>query len=133
MAVEVLFPQRARGTVTRLAQEHRISRQAVYEIAAAGERVLTLGLEPGPHGPQPAEKTVEVDRNRLVRGTGVLTEAGVSQRGVSGCLEELLDTRLSPSWVNAVLAQAEQMAAAGATSGHVGALVRRSGGENHVL
>jgi len=84
----------------------------VYEIAAAGERVLTLGLEPGPHGPQPAEKTVEVDRNRLVRGTVVLTEAGVSQRGVSGCLEELLDTRLSPSWVNAVLAQTEQMAAA---------------------
>lgn len=112
MAVEVLFPQRPRGTVTRLAQEHRISRQAVYEIAAAGERVLTLGLEPGPHGPQPAEKTVEVDRNRLVRGTVVLTEAGVSQRGVSGCLEELLDTRLSPSWVNAVLAQTEQMAAA---------------------
>jgi hypothetical protein len=39
-----------------------------------------------------------------------LTEAGVSQRDVSFCLEELLDTTLSPSWVNAELAQVETTA-----------------------
>jgi hypothetical protein len=53
-----------------------------------------------------------VDRNRLVRGTVVLTEKGVSQRGVSFCLEELLDTRVSPSWVNVELAKVERKAAA---------------------
>jgi hypothetical protein len=54
---------------------------------------------------------VWVDRNRLVRGTVVLTEAGVSQRDVSLCLGELLDTELSPSWVNAELAKVEKTAA----------------------
>jgi hypothetical protein len=95
-----------------LAAEYAISRQAVYEIAAAGERVLVEGLEPGPHGPQPKESTVYVDRNRLVRGVVVLTGAGVSQRGVSSCLAEMLDTKLSPSWVNGELAKVEEAAAA---------------------
>jgi hypothetical protein len=40
-----------------------------------------------------------------------LTEAGVSQRDVSACLAELLDTRVSPSWVNAELARQEAGAA----------------------
>jgi hypothetical protein len=40
----------------------------------------------------------------------VLTEVGVSQRNVSVCLEELLDTRMSPSWVNAELAKVEEAA-----------------------
>ena len=76
------------------------------------EDVLTVGLEPEPHGPQPAEKAILVNRNRLVRGIVALTEKGVSQRGVSFCLEELLDTRMSPSWVNAELAKAEGKATA---------------------
>jgi hypothetical protein len=97
--------------VSQLAEEHDISRQTVYKIAAAGEQVLTKGLEPRSHGPVPAEKMVWVDRNRLVRGTVVLTEAGVSQRDVSLCLGELLDTELSPSWVNAELAKVEKTAA----------------------
>ena len=111
IAVEVLFPHRPWGTVTKLAEEYEISRQTVYEIAAAGERVLTIGLEPGPHGPQPKERTVWVDRNRLVRGAVVLTGAGVSQRDAAVCLAEMLDTRLSPSWVNAELVKVEEAAA----------------------
>jgi hypothetical protein len=95
-----------------LAKEYDISRQTVYQVAAAGERALATGLEPGPHGPQAAEKTVWVDRNRLVRGTVVLTEVGGSQRNVSVCLDELLGTTMSPSWVNAELAKVEEAAAA---------------------
>ena len=110
IAIEVLSPCRSWGTVSRLAEEYRVSRQAVYEIAATGNRVLVTGLEPRPHGPQPAEKAIWVNRNRLVRGTVALTEAGISQRDVSFCLEELLDTVLSPSWVNAELAKAEKTA-----------------------
>jgi hypothetical protein len=112
IAIEVLSPHRPWGTVTRLAQEYDLSRQTIYDIAAAGERVLTMGLMPGPHGPHPAEETIRVDRNRLLRGCAVLTGAGVSQRDVAVCLEELLDTRLSPSWVTGELAKVEEAAAA---------------------
>lgn len=112
IAVEVLHPDRPWGAVTRLAEKYTITRQSIYEIAAAGRQVLIDGLEPGPHGPQPKERTVNVDRNRLVRSAVVLTGAGVSQRGVSCCLEEMLDTDLSPSWVNGELAKAEKAAAA---------------------
>lgn len=110
IAIEVLSPHRSWGRVTRLAEEYSISRQTAYEIAATGKGVLMAGLEPGSHGPQATEKVVWVDRNRLVRGTVVLTEAGVSQRDVAFCLEELLDTALSPSWVNAELAKVEETA-----------------------
>ena len=112
IAIEVLHPHRPWGTVTRLARKYEVARKTIYDIGNAGERVLTTGLEPGPHGPQSAEKTIWVDRNRLVRGTVVLTEKGVSQRGVSFCLEELLDSRVSPSWVNVELAKVERKAAA---------------------
>ena len=111
IAIEVLSPQRPWGVVTRLAREYGVTRETIYNISDRGEKVLAVGLEPGPHGPQPAEKTILVDRNRLVRGTVALTEKGVSQRGVSFCLEELLDTRMSPSWVNAELARVEEAAA----------------------
>ena len=100
VAIEVLSPHRPWGTVSRLSREYGVSRKTIYDIRDAGEQVLEMGLKPGPHGPQPVEKVLLVDRNRLVRGTVVLTEHGVSQRGVSACLGELLDTRMSSSWVN---------------------------------
>lgn len=111
IAIEVLHPEREWGTVTRLACEYQLSRKTIYDIGEAAEQLLARGLEPGPHGPYPAEQTIRVDRNRLVRGAVVLTEEGVSQRGVSGCLEELLDIRLSSSWVNRELAKLEALAA----------------------
>lgn len=111
IAIEVLFPRRQWGTVSRLAREYRVARNTIYSIRNAGERVLMTGLEPGPHGPHPDGQTIQADRNRLVRGVVVLTELGASQRGVSLCLQELLDTKLSPSWVNAELAKMEKAAA----------------------
>ena len=111
IAIQVLSPDRKWGSVTQLAERHGISRKTVYDIAAAGKRVLKTRLEPGPYGPTAAEKTVWVDRSRLVRSVVTLTETGVSQRDVALCLEELLDTKLSPSWVNAELAKVEQAAA----------------------
>lgn len=110
IAVAVLYPEKPRGAVTKLAKNHNVSRQTIYNIADAGEQVLLTGLEPGPHGPQPAEKTVRVDRNRLVRGVVTLAEAGVSQRDTSSCLAEMLDTQMSPSWINGELAKMEQAA-----------------------
>lgn len=110
MVLAALSPDRPWGRVTQLAREHGVSRQTIYQMAAAGRAVLTQALAPGRHGPHPPETTVDVDRNRLVRGSIVLTEAGVSQRDISFCLEELLDTPVSPSWVSAHLAQAKAAA-----------------------
>jgi len=111
IAIEVLSSHHPQGTVVRLAREHGVSRQTIYDIAAAGEQLLAEGLEPGPHGPPPAAQTVHVDQDRLVRSTVVLTEVGVSQRDISFCVEEMLDTSVSPSWVNATLAKSEEEAA----------------------
>jgi hypothetical protein len=112
MAIEVLSQERAWGKVSELAQTYAVSRKTIYDIAAKGQQVLLAGLQPGPHGPSLNDKLIRVDRNRLVRGSVVLSEVGVSQRDVTMCLSELLDTQLSPSWVNASLAQVEQVAAA---------------------
>ncbi len=112
ISIEVLATNREWGKVEGLAQSYDVSRKTIYDIAEKGKAVLIAGMEPGPHGPHQAEKLIKVDRNRLVRGSVVLTEVGVSQRDVTHCLEELLDTELSPSWVNAQLNQVEQATAA---------------------
>jgi hypothetical protein len=110
IALRVLSPDRRRGEISELASEHKVSRQTIYEIGKAGRRVLETYLVAGPHGPQPAEKAIWVDCNRLVRGSVVLTQAGVSQRDIVDCLDALLDTGVSPSWVNGQLARLEAAA-----------------------
>ena len=111
ISIEVLVNNREWGKIVELAERYGVSRQTVYEIAHKGKQVLEAGLEPGPHGPRQAQKQLKVDRNRLVRGSVVLTEVGVSQRDVTHCLAELLDTKASASWVNARLKEVEAAAA----------------------
>jgi hypothetical protein len=111
IAIEILSAHRTRGTVTHLARSYAVSRQTVYAMAAKGQQVLLNGLQPGPHGPHLGSQSIQVDRNRLARGSVVLSEVGVSQRDISLCLAELLDSQASPSWINAVLGQAEAAAA----------------------
>jgi hypothetical protein len=110
IALEVLSPQRAWGTVTKLATQYSVSRETIYTLSAQGERALLAGLEPQPHGPQASAKMVAVSRDRVVRGVVMLTEVGVSQRDVAVCLAELLDTRVSVGWVNAELVHIERAA-----------------------
>jgi hypothetical protein len=110
IAIAALSPDRLHGTIARLAAQYAISRQTVHTLAAQAKGMLLAGLEPGRHGPGLTEATVHVDRNRLVRGVVILTEAGVSQRDISFCLEELLDTEPSPAWVNGQLAKLEKAA-----------------------
>jgi hypothetical protein len=112
IAIAVLSPHRPWGAVTRLAEEYRVERKTLYDMAAAGQRALEKALEPGPHGPQGREKTIVVNRNRVARSSVVLTEVGVSQRDVVRCMRELLDSPVSDSWVQAELAKAEGVAAA---------------------
>ena len=98
IALAALAPDRPYGTLTRLAREHGVSRQTIYTLAAMGHAVLEQQLTPGRHGPQPVERLLAVDRNRLVRSSVVLAEAGVSERDVAGGLAEVLDTHVSTSW-----------------------------------
>lgn len=111
IAIDVLPSYRPYGLVVELARMYRVSRQTIYTIAAAGKGILEVEMQPGPHGPHPPERNIQVDRNRLERSTVVLTEVGVSQRDIGFCLGEMLDTPMSPGWVNAELAQWEARAA----------------------
>jgi hypothetical protein len=74
-----------------------LRRASSYDNGAKGKQVLLEGLRSGPHGPELAQRTVIVNRERLIRSSVVLTELGVSQRDISFCLGELLDTAPSPS------------------------------------
>jgi len=112
IAIQVLAAFRPRGLVSELSRAYAVSRQTIYAIAAVGKAVLERNMQPGRHGPCREGRNVRVDRDRLVRSTVVLTEAGVSQRDVERCLEEMLDTHLSPAWVNAELSKRETLAAA---------------------
>jgi hypothetical protein len=111
LALAVLTPQRPHGTITRLAHAVGVSRQTIYALAARAEQVLRRHLAPGSHGPALATHTIQVDPNRLRRGSLVLTEVGVSQRDVAVCLAELLDTTVSVGWLHTALAHLEQAAA----------------------
>ena len=111
IAMEVMPSHRQRGVVSQLAREFAVSRQTIYTIAAVGKAILSRAMEPGAHGAKVSQKMMRVDREHVERSTVVLTRFGVSQRDIPICLEELLDTRLSSSWVNAQLAQREAMAA----------------------
>lgn len=108
----MLGSARPHGTASELAGSYAVSRQTVYNIATKGQEVLRQGLQPGPRGPNWAEKKITVDVNRLKRGSVVLTEVGVSQRDVRLCLAELLDTKPSLGWVNGVLEEVETAAGA---------------------
>jgi len=110
MGLTVLASQRAWGAITQCAQQHKLSRQSVYAIGAQVRRLLLNGLKPGPHGPHLAETVIPVNRNRLLRSLVALTDVGVSQRDIEFVLDELLDTPVSPSWVNHQLAELEQQA-----------------------
>jgi hypothetical protein len=111
IAVAALAPDRPHGMITALATTHAVSRQTVYALAARAVAALATGMAPQPYGPQPTEPLIRVDRNRLRRATVRLTAAGVSQRDLCACLDEVLDTSRSPAWVHATLERLEQAAA----------------------
>jgi hypothetical protein len=111
IAMEMLASYRPYGMVTQLAHHYQMSRQAIYRITAKAKVFLDQAMTPGGHGAQVCPQQVRIDRERVARSTLVLTHFGVSQRDLPICLEELLDTQVSPSWVNAQLAPLEQAAA----------------------
>ena len=108
IALAVLSPDRAQGMIADLAAACHLSRQSIYAIAQRAYEVLLKYLQPGAHGPPAKSSTIQVDRNRMVRGVGTLTLAGVSQRGVIDCLVEMLDTEVSLGWVNGQISELDR-------------------------
>lgn len=111
IAIEVMPDRRPYGTVNRLAREYGVTRQTIYKIAESGKAVLSQGMGPGRHGKTVEEKVVWANKDRIERAVVVLTRFGVSQRDLPICLEEMLETRRSSSWINGQLAQREALAA----------------------
>lgn len=111
IAIAVMPSERERGVVKQLAEKYEVSRQTIHKIGAAGKALLEQGMKPGPHGATVEEKMVQVNQGYVARCMVVLSRFGVSQRDIALCLEELLDTHLSPSWVNGQLAKYEVIAA----------------------
>jgi hypothetical protein len=111
IALQMLAPDRPRGTPGELAQEYDISRQMTYYWAGRADRALASVLIPT-HGPKPHVGVVTITPVRLQRAVTLLSLVGVSQRDTLLVLDELLDTRRSPGYVAQVLARAETLAAA---------------------
>lgn len=110
IATEMMSPYRPRGRVTQLAEMYQLSRQALYDIDAKGRDGLQQALVPGPHGPQARKQSVLVTKDRLQRSVLSLSEVGVSQRDVTMCIAEMLDTPISLGWVNGELSDLEAQA-----------------------
>jgi hypothetical protein len=111
ITIEVMPDKRPYGTVIRLAREYGVARQTIYKIAESGKALLSQRMGPGRHGKTVEEKVVRANKDRIERAVVVLTRFGVSQRDLPICLEEMLETRRSSSWINAQLAQREALAA----------------------
>lgn len=109
-AVEMLHPDRPRGTPGQLAQEYAISRQMTYYLAQQGQAALDAAFR-APTGPAPVAAPLSVTSVRLKRAVTVLSLAGVSQRDTQAVLAEVLDTSRSVGYVAGVLAEAAQLAA----------------------
>ena len=110
IALRMLAADRPHGTPVKLAQEYGLSRQMMYYWAKRADAALTCALIPT-HGPRPAAAVVVVTPIRLERAVTLLNLVGVSQRDSCLVLDEMLDTRRSPSYVDQVLGQAEALAA----------------------
>jgi hypothetical protein len=111
IALAMLSPNRPHGLATELARAWNLSRETVYTIRDKAAEIMSQGLQPGGHGPQRQETTVLVDQDHLRRAVLLLTEQGVSQRGIRRCLSELFDITVSLGWVNGELAALEKRAA----------------------
>lgn len=110
IAIAMMSPDRRRGSVSRMAEMYDLSRQALYDIGAKGKAVLRQALTPERHGAQAREAAVLVTKARLQRSVLTLSEVGVSQRDVTQCVAEMLDTRISLGWVNRELSSLEAQA-----------------------
>jgi hypothetical protein len=60
------------GKVTQLAEKYKVTRQAIYPVAARGKAVLDQEMEPGPHGAKVNPKMVCVDREHVERSKWML-------------------------------------------------------------
>ena len=71
IAMEMLPSYRPYGKVSELAKHYDVSRQTLYVMADKGKGLLEQMMEPGAHGALVQPHEVQVDEERIERGTVV--------------------------------------------------------------
>lgn len=101
------------GLVTDLSRALGTSRQFIYRLRERVQTAVAEALTPGSPGPMPRRHALMVDRDRLDRAILTLALVGHgSQRAIIDCLAEIYEVEPSLGYVNRVLQEAGQTAAA---------------------
>ncbi len=100
------------GLLTRLAREHGVSRQFLYDLKERAEEAIRAALAPRPLGRGAAkQQRLEVDALAVKRAILVLSQAAqASVRAIGECLEEILGVHLSVGMIHGVLQEAASRA-----------------------
>jgi hypothetical protein len=112
LAGVMLSPERSRGEISRLAQEHQVSRKFLYQLQAKAESALTLGLEAHQPGPPLASKQIRVSKEYLKQAVLTLSVLPPSLRNLQMALEWLFGVRVSLGNIQHILQQAGKQAQA---------------------
>jgi len=96
LAMQMLDDSRPWGMVTNMADEYKVSRKFLYQIANKAENALLDALSAQSPGPKPVSEYLTVDDELIQRA--IITLATIipgSIRGIKTCLQEILDTHCS--------------------------------------
>lgn len=102
-SAEMLAHRQQYGLISRLSQEHNVSRPTLYAWREAAHQALLATFSPHPHSP-PTTRSLE--RQVLT----VLLDAHASERGIQSCLRCLTQQGISLATINSIVQQAGQRA-----------------------
>ncbi len=95
------------GLLTRLAREHGVSRQFLYDLKKRTQEAIQAALALKPLGRTAIDKRLVVDQLALKRAILVLNQAAqASVRAIGECLQEILGVRRGVGMIHGVLKEA---------------------------
>ncbi len=95
------------GLLTRLAREHGVSRQFLYDLKKRAHEAIRTALALKPLGRTAIDRRLVVDQLALKRAILVLNQAAhASVRAIGECLREILGVRRSVGMIHGVLKEA---------------------------
>jgi len=101
LAMQMLDDSRSWGMVTNMADEYKVSRKFLYQIANKAENALIYALSAQTPGPKPVSKYLDIDDECIQRA--IITLATIvpgSIRSIKTCLQEILDTHRSIGFIS---------------------------------
>jgi transposase-like protein len=102
-SAEMLAHPNQYGLITRLSQEHNVSRPTLYAWRERARLSLLTAFSAPAHSPR---MTRSLERQVLT----TLADAHASQRGIQSCLRALTDQGISLATINSIVQQAQQRA-----------------------